>query len=247
MINQGNNVPDKTIAVFPYDGYSFDQMSHNIHSLSGVRKREWFDKHFYNCLPLTIGNQYGFVITSDFDFTFEWTGGNEPEDTMFYFEKPVEELNNSYPRIASHFGFGVITVNLPVILRTPPQINLMTINPPNFVLPNITVMTGVVESDNLRRNFTFNLKVQIPNLRVKILKGTPLAGFIPVPRYFCDKFVLENAQNIFSSEILQEEYEAHEAHKKHREEEEPKLVDKLGKFYRKGLDIFGNKFPDHQK
>ena len=108
-----------------------------------------------------------------------------------FFNETEKELNKKHPRIDSHFGEGIITIGTPFILRTPPGINIMTINPPNYIIPNITVMTGVIETDNLRRNFTFNLKIQMPNIRVTVPAGTPLAGFIPIPRYFADNFELK--------------------------------------------------------
>ena len=193
MINDGiNNVPEKTIAVFS-DATSNYISSKDKNRLSNLiekpsKKRDWFTPHFYKCLPLAIGNQYGFVIKSEFDFGFIWNGQEGRDGITLFFNENEEDLSKKYPRIESHFGSGIITINPPLWLRTPPGVNLMTINPPNFIIPNITVMAGVIETDNLRRNFTFNLKIQIPNLEVFIPKGTPLAAFIPIPRYYCDSF-----------------------------------------------------------
>ncbi len=80
----------------------------------------------------------------------------------------------------------------------------MTINPPNHIIPNITVLTGVVEADNLNNPFTFNLKIQMPNLKVFIPAGTPLAGFIPIPRYYADSFSLKLAEEVLDEETMQE-------------------------------------------
>jgi hypothetical protein len=196
MINQGNDVPDKTVAVFtnPFNtSWQFD----NKERLFGLvdkppKKRNWFTPHFYRCLPLAIGNQYGFVIKSEFDFSFIWNGENDKDSIRFSFNEEEEVLDTKHPRIETHFGHGIITIGTPFSLRTPPGVNLMTINPPNYVIPNITVMTGVVETDNLRRDFTFNLKIQIPNIEVHITKGSPIAAFIPIPRYYADSFELKS-------------------------------------------------------
>ena len=53
---------------------------------------------------------------------------------------------------------GVVTIQNRFTFRTPPDVNLMTINPPNYWIDGIQHMTGVIETDNLRRDFTFNLK-----------------------------------------------------------------------------------------
>ena len=252
MINDGiNDVPDKTIAVFenPFENswqFNNEKKPFNIIE-KPPKKREWFSPHFYKCLPLAIGNQYGFIIKSEFDFSFVWNGQDSPESIFFDFYKNKQDTDNLYPRIESHFGHGIITINPPFSLRTPPGVNLMTINPPNYILPNITVMSGVVETDNLRQNFTFNLKIQMPNIQVKVLAGTPLAAFIPIPRYYADKFELKSAEDIFDQIIIDEEIQTGVDTDTFRKEIEPTLPNRAGKKYMLGIDIYQNKFKDHQK
>jgi hypothetical protein len=248
IINKKEFVPEKTIAIFsnPIQNYVSSKNMSRVSNLieKSPKKRDWFTPHFYKCLPLAIGNQYGFVIKSEFDFSFMWNGGEKREDVYFNFEK---ESNKKYPLIESRFGSGIVTINLPLWLRTPPGVNLMTINPPNFIIPNITVMTGVIETDNLRRNFTFNLKIQIPNIEVFIPAGTPIAAFIPIPRYYCDSFELKHAEDIFSEGVVDEEIQAYIDADTHRESVEKDLKGNVGKHYMIGKDVYGNKFSDHQK
>ena len=251
MINDGiNNVPDKTIAIFSSTKIRNKKLTQE--RILGMvkkpdKKRDWFSSHFYRCLPLTIGNQYGFILSSEFDISFEWNGKNDTDSIIFEFDQNKGNLDNLYPRIDSHFGHGIITINPPLTFRTPPGVNLMTINPPNCVIPNVTVMTGVIETDNLRRNFTFNLKIQIPDIKVFIPAGHPLAAFIPVPRYYCDKFSLEFAENIFSKEIVDEELKAEKDAGEYRSNVEPTLKNNVGKHYMQGKDVYNNMFKDHQK
>jgi hypothetical protein len=163
-----------------------------------------------------------------------------------FFDKEMEEINNLYPRVSSEFGHGVFTINPPWVLRTPPGINLMTMNPPNYVLPNVTCMTGTIETDNIRRNFTFNMKIQIPNIRVRFPAGTPLAAFIPIPRYFPDKFELKIAEDIFDKDVMEEEYRVMAQIDDYRNTVEPTKPYGVGRLYFRGLDGDGNKFKDHQ-
>ena len=248
MINQGNNVPDKTIAVFT-DDFNTSWQHNDKKRLFNIidkppKKRDWFTPHFYRCLPLTIGNQYGFIIKSEFDFSFIWDGGDSPESVTFLLDK---DTNEKHPRIESHFGSGIITINPPFTLRTPPGVNLMTINPPNYIIPNITVMTGVVETDNLRRNFTFNLKIQIPNVQINVPAGAPIAGFIPIPRYYADSFELKYAEDIFDDLVIDEETESLKNEDTQRRDVDPTLPNGVDRFYFQGQDVYGNKFTDHQK
>jgi hypothetical protein len=252
MINDGiNNVPENTIVVFQ-DNENFDLNTVDTIISKSPKKRDWFSPHFYRCLPLAIGNKYGFVIKSQYDISFIWDGSDSKDGvTVRGPEATPEEIQKRFPNIHSHFGNGVITINPPFALRTPPGVSLMTINPPNFVIPNITVMTGVVETDNLRRNFTFNLKVQIPNIEVVIPAGYPLAAIIPVPRYFCDSFELKDASTIFDKQVFDEEKKALIDSTRKREDTQRKRLHggeaKLEKDYFYGKDVYGNSFPDHQK
>lgn len=252
MINDGiNNVPNNTIAIFRSIGTENKQIPKDrvLNLLKKPsKKRDWFNSSFYRCLPLTIGNQYGFTISLEFDIAFEWNGGDSEYDIgLFYDEKINDDKNLMYPNISTHFGSGILTINPPFFLRTPTGVNLMTINPPNSIIPNITVLTGVVETDNLRRNFTFNLKIQMPGIRVHIPAGTPLAGFIPIPRYYCDNFKLDFAENLFDKKIVEEELKADTDAGNYRRNIEPNLKNGVGRHYLLGKDIYNNKFKDHQK
>jgi hypothetical protein len=248
MINDGiNNVPEKKIAIFAKEGITYDNI---LNILSKPKaKRDWFTPHFYKCLPLAIGNQYGFTICFNYDIDVTWDGG-EGLDSIVINKYIEDEKTQSYPNITSIFGHGIATVIVPFLLKTPPGVNIMTINPPNYVVPNITPMTGVVETDNLRQMFTFNLKVQMPGITVRIPKGFPVAAFIPIPRYFADEFSLINAEEYFTKDIYEEELKADEDHKKIRDSSNSKVSDntkyEADKLYMKGKDIYGNSFEDHQ-
>jgi len=246
MINQGIDVPDNTIAIFLDENLVNWKRFNNIVKKPN-KDRSWFDKHFYNCLPLRIGNQYGFVITSEYGFAVEWNGGNLREDMKVY-KAPTNKLEEPAPHVVSHFGHGILTIAIPFIPRTPPGVNLMTIAPPNEIMKNCTVMNGVVETDNIRMPFTFNIKIHEPNIITEFPAGKPLAGFIPIPRYFADKFELKNAKDIFSKEIVEEENLANLAHldKRSKAVDPNNLNIIVEKDYLNGQDVYGNKFPDHQ-
>jgi hypothetical protein len=249
MINDGvNNVPDNTIAVILGNKDNHKKMRNTLDKIltKPDKKRDWFSVHFYRCLPLAVANQYGYVVKSEFDFEVMWDGGEGKDAITFYFNKELKEINKLYPRVSSEFGHGVFTINPPWVLRTPPGVNLMTMNPPNYVLPNVTCMTGTIETDNIRRNFTFNMKIQIPNIKIRFPAGTPLAAFIPIPRYFPDKFELKIAEDIFDKEVMDEEYRVMEQIDNHRKTVEPTKPYGVGRLYFRGLDGDGNKFKDHQ-
>lgn len=254
IINQDENlvVPDKTIAFFPIipnDGiepFNLDNINLFLNPLNTDHKRNWFSSNFYRCLPLSIGNMQGFVFSIPYSFDVYWNGGERPEDIIItYYEDftPYKNLNFIYPN--SEFGHGVLTLHYPVILKTPPGVNLMTISPPNYPLPGMSPMTGVVEADNIRFGFTLNLKIDIPNTTIKVLPNSPLVGIIPIPRYFCDSFELKSAYDIFDKEVIEEEKAVVKEHSDKRDKAVMYNLEQDGLYY-KGMDVRGNKFKDHQ-
>ena len=114
----------------------------------------------------------------------------------------IEETQNfekiNHVTVSSDFGHGIFTMTFPLILKTPPNVNLMTIAPPNYPWPGISPMSGVVETDNLSFTFTLNFKIDLPNTLIKIEKDYPIMGIIPIPRYYCDSFELVNAYDILN-------------------------------------------------
>jgi hypothetical protein len=237
-----NKIPDKTIAYFfdrsEYDGNDINKFVGNLDI-----KRDWFTSHFYRCLPLSIANAYGFYVKSEFDFSAIWDGTQNRDSVTI---KLLDSDKNLYPKVDSRFGSGIITLTYPFQLRTPPGVNLMTINPPNIVIENVTVMSGVIETDNLRWFFTFNLKLQKPNVETHFKKGDPLSGFIPIPRYYADGFNLKNFESIVSEDEYTEELQASMDFAYKRNEIEQYLPNRVGRDYYLGKDVYGNVFEDHQ-
>jgi hypothetical protein len=255
IINQNDDlvVPEKTIAFFPVianddvEPFNLDDVKLFLKPLNVDHKREWFSPNFYRCLPLAIGNMQGFVFSLPYGFDVIWNGGKDPKDISIRCHndfEPYKNVNFAYP--SSEFGSGVLTIHYPITLKTPPNVNLMTISPPNFPVPAMSPMTGVVESDNIRFGFTLNLKIDVPNIVIRVLPDSPLVGIIPIPRYFCDSFELKSAYDVFDIEVIEEEKKVVREHsdvriKNNLDNERPK--DGL---YYKGMDVRGNKFKDHQ-
>jgi len=215
FINVEQNIPDNTIVAIKtrkrYPDVSKDSLESLVSRPS--KKRDWFPSRFYRCLPLTIGNQYGFLIKSGFDFAVSWDGNPEPEGVKIEIAGDPKDL----------------------------------IGPPNYVIPNVTVMTGVVETDNIRRDFSLNLKLQMPDFTTYIPKGSALAAILPIPRYFVDKFTVVPGSDVFTPEVLDVETQACEDAYTYREVEQPKHKFNVSQHYLKGMDVYDNKFYDHQR
>lgn len=238
----GYEVPNNYILVVPHaldgDGY----WTEVIEPLKGKSKRDWFDPHFYYCLPLNIGNQYGFMIKSLRDFEMIWPGDDAAVELTF-----LNKDNEQKQFLKTGFRYGILTVQNAFALKTPPGINLMTVQPPNMFLPGCAAMTGVVETDNIRRDFTFNLKVTVPNFKITVKKGDALGAFIPIPRYFVDEFKMAFVEDFFDHELRAKEARSAFALGYERDILDVSRPHKVGRRYFNGVNPNDTKYPDHQK
>lgn len=246
FINQdGNDVPKDSIVILPHhDSHSNNGDYENIIvDFRSNPKRDWFNSHFYYCLPIGIGNQYGFGIKSMYDVKLNWNGGQDQDSLTI----EIENDGSEQQRLASQFGSGILTVQNNFMFRTEPGMNLMTFPPPNHFIPGIVSMTAVIETDNLRRDFTFNVKVTEPNRDFYIKKGDILSAFIPIPRYFIDKFSLEPASKIFSKRTIEKERNETNIFNEQRLGEDMNKPHESGRKYFHGLHADSSPYPDHQK
>jgi hypothetical protein len=241
----GYEVPRETIVVVPYDMSGDGYYKDIILPLKGETKRDWFNPHYYYCLPINIGNQYGFVIRSQRDFEMTWDGSiNNPFDISFTFLDSDSEHKQT---IKGGFGNGVVTVQNHFYLKTPPNINLMTIQPPNLFITGCAAMTGVVETDNIRRDFTFNLKITIPNFKIVVKKGDALGAFIPIQRGFVDNFTIRTIKELFSEEIYSNELKEVVSLTNERLTVDTEKAHESGRRYFNGLHFDNKPYENHQK
>jgi hypothetical protein len=237
-------VPDSRIMIIPNDGISNDMIDGLISDAKDTKKRDWFNERFYFCLPIVIGNQYGYVIRAQRGFSVTWNGGEDTSDLrVSELPFPINKRSQAY---ISNFGSGILTIQNFWHMRTPPGVNTMVISPPNYIKDNVTFMTAVVETDNLRRGFTFNLKLNSPGT-VNFEAGEVIGAFINIPRYFVDSFSISYADSLITQDQINEEHDSIREFDNQRTGEDMSKPLQSGRKYFKGEDAWGNTFPDHQQ
>lgn len=138
---------------------------------------ETSDKFAYRCIPLSIANTSGWEILSPCSFRAEWNGGPHKTDLVF---SPSGSQPDLKRRVASHFGFGIMTFHTGYLFRTSPGWGLWCRGAPNTVKHGIAALDGLVETDWLPMPFTMNWRFTAPGI-VHFEKGEPLCFITPVP------------------------------------------------------------------
>lgn len=145
-------------------------------------RRTWMDQTndgFANrCLPLTIANQAGWVLSCPVEFSARWNGGSSPNRTVrFRFQSDAARFGS---QIRSHFGSGIITFSVPYLFRTPTGTWLIARGLPNEPKANCCALEGLVETDWSTATFTMNWKILRPNVSITFLRGEPICFLQPV-------------------------------------------------------------------
>lgn len=238
------HVPENTIVAVTIGDDKNGSVDDIIVDFNRKIKRDWFNDHAYYCLPLTIANQYGFGIKSTATFDIIWNGGEGINDTEL---RIMEPSINNYQNFDTHFGSGIVTVQNAFSLHTPRGVNLMTMNPMNMFIDGLTNMNGIIETDNIKRDFTFNIKVTRPHHLIRINKGDIISAFLPIQRYFADPYVVKSAEEVTSTEFIEHIRQAGRDFAVERNGPDRDKPHESGRRYFNGEDVYGCPFHDHQK
>jgi hypothetical protein len=246
MINQGEHIiPDDKIVCVPERPEYAESMLSLIEPMSGKGKRPELGQHSYHCLPLVVGSQYGWAIRSLTSWTAMWNGGPMPSDVLVMPDPADGHSNLQF--VSSHFGSGIITVQNRFHFRTAPGVNLMVMDAPNYFHFNLQNLFAVIETDNLRRDFTFNLKITRPGVEVRVTRGDLISAILPIPRYFVDEFEVVSAVDLFPPEVIAAEQEQGQKFAQYRAKDDLDKPHQVGKLYWRGVDADGKAFADHQR
>jgi len=201
-------------------------------------KRKWmtdsYYKFAYSCLPLNIANQYGFAVLSPVDFTLDWWGGMEGKDVDFDIDCEDKAF---YHYIKGHFGEGTFTIHPDFFLRTPEGYSTYIRGIPNETRKGIKPLDAIVETDWLTFTFTYNFLLNEPGV-YSFKKGEPLFCFFPIKRNTVENFEL-NEQRLDDHPEVKESFDNYDNLRKSYVLTNTKP--KFQKFYRNGVDPFGNK------
>lgn len=140
-------------------------------------RREWMDAtpegYANRCLPLLVANSSGWELRTLVAVRAVWSGGPSLRD--------LQVLEGS-ELASSHFGAGVLTFRVPLLLRTPPGWNVLLRGPANRPRDGASPLEGLVETDWAPQAATFNVALTRPGLEVTWEAGDAVAMVVPQRR-----------------------------------------------------------------
>jgi hypothetical protein len=156
-------------------------------------RREWMDQtpdsYAYRCLPLSIANAHGWEIRCPVAFEAEWNGGSKKDDIHVVVERDGGDSSPVKRTVVeSHFGSGILTFNLSVIISTSPGYDLWVTGPVNEFKDGIQALSGVIETYWMPFTFTMNWKFTRPHAKVRFEKGEPICFFFPIEHGLLERF-----------------------------------------------------------
>jgi hypothetical protein len=139
-------------------------------------RRPWMDEspYAYQCLPLVVGNQWGWQIGCPCDVRVTWDGSPSPLGLSVEVAPPYDSA------IQSRFGQGILTFSPPWLFRSPPGWDLYCKGPSNTWKANAAALEGVIETWWLPYTFTLNWKLMAAGT-AEFHCGEWLAQLFPVP------------------------------------------------------------------
>lgn len=149
--------------------------SANIDQLA--MKRDWmdatFDRHAYQCFPMSLANRIGWEISFPEDITFTWDGVNDSTPNHVNITS-----GNKYAH--SNRGNRTISFNTGIHFASKKNVSLLTIPVPNQFINGATCITTIISTSVLDHEFPIAWMVTNPNVEITIPAGTPIAAIVPI-------------------------------------------------------------------
>jgi hypothetical protein len=203
--------------------------------------RDWmeltFDRHAYQCFPVSMANRAGLGISFKEDVSFIWDGINSSSD---------HHIRITRGENFAHSKRGNRTVSFETGLYFSPEnnISLMTMPPPNIFLDGIQCISTIISTSALVGNLPIALMVTKPNVEIIIPAGTIIASVLPISISELNNIeinIISNRPNFMSDEKWNDRI-------RERGEVSQKLNSKgqWTHFYRNAVDHNGDSYGEHE-
>lgn len=141
--------------------------------------RDWmditFDRHAYQCFPISLSNRLGWGISYPEDITFVWDGINDSTPDHV---KVISGSNYAHP----NRGNRTISfyTDLTFVGEDVENISLLTMPVPNQFIRGAQCMSTVISTSVLASDLPIAWMITEPNIEITIPAGTPVAAIMPL-------------------------------------------------------------------
>ena len=221
--------------MYNIDVYKLHNNHANIEQLS--IRRDWmdktFDKHAYNCFPLTLTNGLGWGISFPEDIVFIWDGINDssPDHVKILKGEKYAYAGRANATISFHTG---------IAFRTEEDLSLAHLPVPNDFIDGAQAFTTLMSTSFYDGEFPCAWMITRPNIEITIKANTPIVSIVPInlKELNNSEIQFESISLMKTNSIDMNEY-SNEIYKLNRE-------GVWADFYRKSVDHKGNKIGEHQ-
>lgn len=204
-------------------------------------QRDWmdatFDRHAYQCFPMSLANRLGWEISFPEDITFIWDGVN---DSTPHHVKIISGGKYVHP----NRGNRTISFNTGLFFTSKNNVSLLTMPVPNQFIDGATCITTIISTSVLDHEFPVAWMITKPNVEITIPANTPIASVLPISIKDIEKHELtvkngmpDRWKTAAWQEFIKERSEASEA---------KNGVGDWTHFYRDAVDHMGNSVGEHE-
>jgi hypothetical protein len=140
-------------------------------------KRDWmeatFDRHAYNCFPMSLANRLGWTFSYPEDIVFIWDGINDSSD---FHVKILKGNKYAHP----NRGNRTISFNTGITFDPKENITLLTMPVPNQFIAGTQCITTLITNSVLATEIPVAWMITLPNVEITIPAHTPIAAILPI-------------------------------------------------------------------
>jgi hypothetical protein len=138
-------------------------------------QRDWMDetynKHAYQCLPMTIANVYGWEMQMEDDLVVQWDGGQNPARIL------SGEYSSSGRLQAVSSIVGMISIQMSWVIRTEEGYSTWFTGPPNYFPDGASPLTATIPTWWWPDESQMNWKITKTGEPVTFAAGSPFCFF----------------------------------------------------------------------
>jgi hypothetical protein len=141
--------------------------------------RDWmditFDRHAYQCFPISLSNRLGWGISYPEDITFIWDGINDSTPNHMKIISGSKYVHSNRGNRTISFNTGITFLG-----ENNKNVTLLTMPVPNQFIRGAQCITTLISTSVLESELPIAWMVTEPNIEITIPANTPIAAILPI-------------------------------------------------------------------